>query len=130
MADVTADKLVRIYIKLRDERKKLFNAYEAEENVLKAQQELISDKLLEICKDVGLDSLKTQYGTASRSVKSRYWTSDWDSLYAFIKEHDAFYLLAQSIHQSNLKSFLEEHPDLLPPGLNSDSKYAISVRKK
>jgi hypothetical protein len=29
-----------------------------------------------------------------------------------------------------VKQFLEENPDVLPPGLNSDSEYAITVRKK
>jgi hypothetical protein len=50
-------------------------------------------------------------------------------MYDFIKEHDAIQLLEQRLHQTNLKGFLEEHPDLLPAGLNSDSKYAVSVRK-
>jgi hypothetical protein len=26
--------------------------------------------------------------------------------------------------------FLEENPDLLPPGLNIDSKYAVTIRRK
>jgi hypothetical protein len=29
-----------------------------------------------------------------------------------------------------MKQFLEEHPELLPPGLNVDSEYTITVRRK
>jgi hypothetical protein len=29
-----------------------------------------------------------------------------------------------------MKQFLEEHPDLLPPGLNAEREYTISVRRK
>jgi len=29
-----------------------------------------------------------------------------------------------------VRQFLEENPDLVPKGLNVDSEYAISVRKK
>lgn len=126
---ITADKLVKSYINLRNKRKQILTAFEEEDNELKAQQELITDKLLEMCKEVGADSLKTQYGTVSRSVSTRYWTSDWGSMYDFIKEHEAFQLLEQRIHQSNMKKLLEESPDLLPPGLNSDSKYTVTVRK-
>jgi hypothetical protein len=28
-----------------------------------------------------------------------------------------------------MKQFLEENPGVVPPGLNSDSEYAITVRK-
>jgi hypothetical protein len=28
-----------------------------------------------------------------------------------------------------MESFLEQHPDLLPPGLNVDSEFTITVRK-
>ena len=129
MTDITADKLVEVYIKLRNKRQQLLNAFEAEDNDLKAQQDMISERLLDICKEVGADSLRTQYGTVSRTVKTRYWTNDWGSMYDFIKDHDAMHLLEQRLHQTNLKNYLEEHPDLLPAGLNSDSKYAVSVRK-
>lgn len=129
MTDITADKLVEVYIKLRNKRQQLLSAFEAEDNDLKAQQDMISERLLDICKEVGADSLRTQYGTVSRTVKTRYWTNDWGSMYDFIKDHDAMHLLEQRLHQTNLKNYLEEHPDLLPAGLNSDSKYAVSVRK-
>ena len=114
---------------MRNKRKQILTAFEEEDNELKAQQELITEKLLEMCKEIGADSLKTQYGTVSRSVATRYWTSDWGSMYDFIKEHDAFHLMEQRIHQSNMKKLLEDSPDLLPPGLNSDSKYTVTVRK-
>lgn len=130
MTEITADKLVSAYIKLRNRRQEILRAFEEEDGDLKLQQDMISDRLLQICKDVGADSLKTQFGTVSRSVKTRYWTNDWGSMYAFIKEHDAPHLLEQRIHQGNLKTYLEEHPEELPMGLNADSRYSITVRKR
>jgi len=38
--------------------------------------------------------------------------------------------LEKRIAQTNMATFLEENPDLLPPGLNVDSKYTISIRRK
>jgi hypothetical protein len=32
-------------------------------------------------------------------------------------------------HQGNMAKFLEENPSLLPPGLNSDTEFDVSVRK-
>jgi len=129
MAEITADKLVGAYLKLRNRRSQMLAAFEAEDNELKAQQDMISDKLLEMCKEVGADSLRTAHGTVSKTVKTRYWTNDWGSMYDFVKEHDALHLLEQRIHQTNIKKFLEENPETLPVGLNSDSKYSVTIRK-
>jgi len=38
-------------------------------------------------------------------------------------------LLEKRIAQGNMAKFLEENPGLLPPGLNSNTEYGISVRK-
>jgi hypothetical protein len=48
----------------------------------------------------------------------------------FILEHQVPDLLEKRIHQGNMKQFLEENPELLPPGLNSDSEYTVTVRRK
>jgi hypothetical protein len=44
-------------------------------------------------------------------------------------EHDALDLFEKRIAQLNMKQFLEENPGVVPPGLNSNSEYDISVRK-
>lgn len=129
MSKITADKLIKAYIKLRTERQKVLHAFEEQDNELKAQQEMVSEKLLEMCKETGADSIKTSFGTASRKVSTRYWTSDWSSMYDFIRENDAFQLMEQRVHQTNMKKFLEDNPDKCPMGLNSDRRYTVSVLK-
>lgn len=124
-----ATKLVSAYIKMRDAKDALTREYEAKINEVKEQMELVEQALLEICKETGQDGGKTAYGSFSRTVKTRYWTNDWGSMYSFIKEHDAIQLLEQRVHQGNMKQFLSENPGLLPEGLNTDSKYSITVRR-
>lgn len=128
--EITADKLVKAYVKIRDERSKLHQAYEANDAVLKEQLEMIERELLDMCKTVGADSLKTQHGTVSRKIQKRFWTSDWHSFHKFAKEHDALDLFERRISQTNMQQFLEENPDVMPQGLNVDSKYTVSVRRK
>jgi ATP-dependent Lon protease len=124
--NITADKLVKAYIKIRDKRAELSK----QDNELEAQQEMIQQELLNICKETGSDGLRTQYGTVSRRIAKKYWTSDWESLYKFIKEHDAFHFLHQRISNLNVDKFLEENPDLHPPGLQADASYTVVVRRK
>jgi hypothetical protein len=63
------------------------------------------------------------------SVKTRFTTNDWDSFKKFVAEQDALDLFERRINQTNMKVFLEENPGVVPPGLNSNSEYDISVRK-
>jgi len=129
MEDFTTDKLAEVYIKIRDKRAELKEQYEVQDEGLKAQQELLAEKMLDICRDNNADSIKTPAGTIIRKVDTRYWTTDWDSMYQFIEEHDAFPLLEKRLHQTNMRQFLEENPDLLPAGLQADSKYTVVVRR-
>jgi hypothetical protein len=67
---------------------------------------------------------------SNRSQKRRYWTSDWESMHKFILEHEAPEFLEKRLNQTAVKEFLEENPDILPPGLNVQSEYTISIRSK
>ena len=127
--NLSADKLAEVYIKIRDARAKLKEEYEEQDAAAKEQLDLIAEQMLSICQEQNADSIKTKAGTIIRKVDTRYWTSDWESFYEFVQEHDALPLLEKRIHQTNMKQFLEENPDVLPMGLQSDSKYSIVVRR-
>ena len=127
---IPTDKLVKTYIKIRDARKELADKYEKKDAELKEALDTIEFQLLETCKMVGTDSLKTPFGTVSRRVAKRYWTNDWHSFHSFVKKHEALELIEKRISQNNMASFLEENPDKCPPGLNVDSRYAVVVRRK
>jgi hypothetical protein len=126
---LSAGKLTEVYLKIRDARHELQAQYEAKDKQLEEQMDLIEAQLLEVCKEQDAESLRTPAGTVMRRVATRYWTNDWDTMYNFIKEHDAVPLLEKRIHQGNMKQFLEDNPDLFPPGMLVDSKYKITVRR-
>jgi hypothetical protein len=129
MENTPVDKLVEVYIKIRDARDEVRKELEAKEADFAEQLDLISQQILEVCKQTGADSIKTQFGTAMRSVKNKYWTNDWEKFYEFLFENAAPELLERRIHQTNMRQFLEENPELHPAGLNVDSTYAIIVRR-
>lgn len=129
LKDVSADKLVSVYRKIRAAMDEKEAAHKEEMAELKGHIDLVSAKILEICNTQNLDSLRTPSGTVTRRTVTRYWTNDWESMYRFIKEQDAPHLLEQRIHNGNMRQYIEENPDALPMGLNADTKYAITVRK-
>jgi hypothetical protein len=123
---LNADRLVRIYVKIREKRL----ALEKDVATLQEQQDVVAKEILEICKEQGASTIRTEHGTISRRTSKRFWTSDWDSFYKFIKEQDAFVLMQQRIHTANMEQFLEENPDLHPPGLNADATQTIVITKR
>jgi phage terminase large subunit GpA-like protein len=125
----TIDVLVKAYINLRTAKDDLRRSYELQDKEMQDQMNMIQSEILSFCKNSGLDSLKTKYGTAMRSVKERYWCTDWDSFRNFVKENDAIDLFEKRIHQTNMKQFMETNPELLPPGMNIEREYSITIRK-
>jgi sugar-specific transcriptional regulator TrmB len=129
MDQIPMDKLARVYLKIRARIQQLTQEYESEVEELKAQQDEIKTALKDQLMALGSKSVRTDQGTVILSTKTRYFTQDWDSFKHFVTEHDALDLFERRIHQSNMAKFLEENPSLVPPGLNSDKEYDVSVRK-
>jgi len=114
---MNAEQLVTVYIKMRDALVKLQREFDEKESAIKAQQDIITQALLEMCKEMGAEGLRTPAGSVFKTIKTRYWTSDWRSMKQFIKDNDALDLMEQRVHQTNMKNFLEENPTLMPPGM-------------
>jgi hypothetical protein len=127
--DMTAGELAEEYLYFRDLKAKLQKKFEAKEAVLDAELDHISSRLMVLCNEQDASSIKTDNGTIIRSLKTRYETKDWDSLYEFVLDHSAPYLLQKRINESAMKEFLETNPEDFPKGLNIASEYKISVRK-
>ena len=127
--DQTIDEMVAIYIKIRNAIEQKEDQHKAEIATIREQFDLVANKLLDVCNEQNVDGFKTPAGTVSRRITSRYWTSDWESFHAFVREHDALSLLEQRIHQGNMRQFIEENPDEFPMGLQADRKYTVQVRK-
>jgi hypothetical protein len=45
-------------------------------------------------------------------------------------DHNLPEFFEKRLNQTHVRQFLEENPDQMPSGLNVDSEYVISVRKK
>lgn len=125
-----ANKLTEVYLKIKNERAKIKAQFDEQDNILKEKQEKVKGAMLEYLKENELESVKTTTGTFYRSVRDKYWTNDWESMYKFVLENKVPEFFTKSLNQSNVKQFLEENPDKFPAGLSINSEYVLSVRKK
>ena len=127
---VPVEKLTKTYLKIKQKRSELSAEYKEQDEKLVAQLDKIKAALLGYCKEQGVESVRTSEGMFYRSAKTRYWTSDWESMYKFVLENEVPEFFDKRLNQTNVKQYLEENPEKVPKGLQVDSEYVISVRKK
>jgi hypothetical protein len=101
-----------------------------QDDALKEQLAVVTAQLLEICKAQGATTIRTPHGTISQRTEKRYWPSDWDLFFNFVKEKDAFGLLYRRINTANMEQFLEENPEVVLPGLMSEVSPTIVITKR
>ena len=127
---ITPDKLAKAYIKIRAERSALSAQFKETDGDLSRKLDRLKQAMLDHCERHNAESVRTSEGLFFRSKKTKYWTSDWDAMHTFIKEHNVPELLDKRLNQTNIKQFLEENPTLVPDSLNTETELVISVRKK
>lgn len=118
-------KLVRIYLKMREKKA----ALEAEIKKIDSAQDVVEAALLAEAKAQGVTSFGTQYGTVIRTARTRMYSTDMSAFRAFVVAHNCADLFESRLSQGNVKAWLDEHPDKVPPGLQADTKESISIRK-
>jgi|TARA_R110000803_G_scaffold40253_1_gene86737 hypothetical protein len=128
--NLTPQRLTETYLKIKAKRAELSAEFKDKDSELADNLEIVKRALLKYCEDEGVESVKTSAGMFYRSVKTRYWTSDWESMYKFVMENEVPEFFDKRLNQGNVRQFLEDNPDLVPRGLNVDSEYAVAVRKK
>jgi hypothetical protein len=127
--EVSLERLVRAYRKVREAIQKLTREYEEELEGLETVRQQFTNEIKDRMLATGAKTIRTDSGTITLATKTRYTANDWDEFKKFVLEHQAVELLERRIAQSNMKQFLEENPTLVPPGLDASTEYAVTVRK-
>ena len=128
-SSLSAEKLTKAYIRIREERASLSASYKEKDTALVNQLDVVRQGLLNYCEKHGVESVKTSEGLFYRTTKTKYWTSDWESMHKFVLEEQVPEFFEKRLHQGAVKQFLEDNPDKLPKGLNVDSEYVLTMRK-
>jgi hypothetical protein len=123
--DNKIEKLMQVSINMRDKIAEL----EKQISDIKIQRDKVDMALNEACRTLNVSSLKTKAGTISRILKTKYWTTDWNSMYDFILENKLPEFFEKKLVQSVLKEYIEQNPDKAPPGLQATSEYTVRITK-
>ena len=125
----TIEKLVSVYVKIRDKRSELKRTFEAEDEVLKSQLELIERELLARSNESGVKSFRTDMGTAYIEETTKASTADWAAFTRFVRDNDAFDMIERRVKVKELKDYMDSHDGALPPGVNVFRESVVRVRR-
>lgn len=129
VATVDMEKLARVWRKMQDKRDELRHAFEAEDKRIEEQQKQVSSALNGAMAQMGLSSAKTAAGVIERKQKLVASAADWEAVYRFIVENDAWELLHKRLGTRFIESWAKSHDGAAPPGVNVKSEFVVSVKK-
>lgn len=121
-------KKIDIYIRLRDRRAKRKAEYEEADRPDREAQEKIEAQIMEQFNADGTDSLKTEFGTAYRSMKTSATVADWEAVLEFVKDQEFWTLLEKRVNKTAVEEYLDLN-EKLPPGVNVTKVATINVRR-
>ena len=123
------EKIISAYIKIRDARAALKRKFEEEDADLKSKQDRLGAELLRVLNDMGVSSIKTNAGLFYKEKDIKPSVSDWDALYRFIRENDAFEALERRVKKKFVMDYMEENDGATPPGVSTITEYSVTVRR-
>jgi hypothetical protein len=119
---------VEAYIKLRDSKSQLKANYDTLKAPVEAQMAALEGKILKHFQTNGIESARTEKGTAYKSVRTSATVADWDALLTFIKDNDLWHLLERRVSKDGAVQYKDEN-GALPPGINWREELTINVRR-
>lgn len=122
------NKLVEGYIKLRDAKATRKAAYEADVAKIETMMAKVEGKLLAYFQESGIESVRTDAGTAYKSARTSATVADRDAFFEFVREHDAYGMLEARCSKNAVAEWKEANGDL-PPGLNWSEEVVVGFRR-
>jgi hypothetical protein len=129
LADLDLGKITKAHINIRDARNQLRKQYEEADTELKAAQAKLEGVMLDHLNNHGMESVRTEAGTFYRQEEITPSASDWNALYDWIKDNDAWDALERRIKKTFVKEYQEAHNGGLPPGISVYREYVVRVRR-
>lgn len=124
------DRLIRVYRKIRDKKDEDRKAWETKEKEYDMQLDRISAELLRLMNETGVESFKTDDGTAFRQTEKKVWCEDWNAMYLFIQEDPdrIEQFLEKRVKKQAALDWMKDHHDVLPPGCSMSQEFVVRVR--
>jgi hypothetical protein len=122
------NELVGHYVRLRDKKAEHKAEYDAKVKKIDEALEKIEQKLLALFNESGMESVRTEAGTAYKSLQTSANVADRDAFFQFVKDNDAFELLEARVSKKAVEEFKAANEEL-PPGVNWNARFTVNIRR-
>jgi phage host-nuclease inhibitor protein Gam len=119
---------VELYIKMRDKKAELKAEFDAKVAPLNEKMDKLEAKLLDVFNQTGMDSVKTESGTAYTTTRVTASVADKDVFMTHVRENDDWGLLEIRASKTAIEQYRSVHDDI-PPGISMREERVVNVRR-
>ena len=119
---------IRLYRVLQGKVEEIEAAAQAQVAELKTKMQTIETWIAQKSQEEGVDSFRTECGTAFFQVSDYCSVADWDSTFAWVRSNNRWDVLTKGVNKTAIREIIKESGDV-PPGLNYGTKRVLHVRK-
>lgn len=127
---VQVETRINQYIAIRDKLKELDEKQKKEREPLALTLEKLGGWITEFLTVAGVESVKTQHGTAYMTTRSTASLEDPDAFMRHVIGTEAWELLDRRANTPACRDFAEQNGGALPPGVKITSIATVGVRRK
>lgn len=120
---------VTLYIQLRDKKAQMKSDFDASVAPLNEKMEKLEAKLLDVFNKTGMDSVKTEHGTAYTAVRTTASVADREAFMDFVKANEEWSLIEVRAAKTAIEQFRDNNDNELPPGINIRSERVVNIRR-
>jgi hypothetical protein len=120
---------VSLYIQLRDQKAQLKTEFDAKVAPVQQKMDKLEAKLLEVFNATGMDSVKTEFGTAYTATRTQATVADREAFMEFVKTREEWGLLEVRASKSAVEQYRAANDNDLPPGISLREERVVNVRR-
>jgi len=120
---------VTLYIQLRDKKAQMKSDFDASVAPITEKMDKLEAKLLDVFNKTGMDSVKTEHGTAYTAVRTTASVADREAFMEFVKANEEWSLLEVRASKTAIEQFRDSNDNELPPGVNIRSERVVNIRR-
>jgi hypothetical protein len=116
------------YLKLRNKKESLEAETKQKTDSIGKLMTKLEQFLMEECDKQGVDSFKTNNGTAFLKEADYASVEDWDAVIEFIEKSKSYEFLTKKVNKIAVREYIDENGGALPPGMTYGVRRGLSVR--
>ena len=122
------EEAIGAYLKLRNKKDSLEAELKQKTDSITKTMTKLEQFIMQECDKQGVDSFKTDSGTAFLKEADYASVEDWDAVLEFIENTKAYEFLTKKVNKIAVREYIDENGGALPPGMAYGMRRGLTVR--